>query len=276
MSRQRKLRRCALLAALLTLLLPTPAQAAQPQFRFILSVDGADEAAVQPGDVVTLTLRLKRTDSGERYTMYAMQDEVVYDPAFLQPVQDSALTADGVRTADVPAGGGLRACVFSFVSFDGGADWPADVTVAMLQLRVTGESGVSALVNRNFLVSCQNGRETYDTSAVDAAVTVSERCTVRFESNGGTPLLSQFVSRGETISRPDDPLREGYRLTGWFADEALTDPWDFDSDRVTANMTLYAGWEAETAPRQSTSPRWALLLLPAAAAALWACKTHKK
>lgn len=271
------LRRCALLTALLALLLrPATAQAAQPQFRFTLLADGAGEAVVQPGDVITLTLRLERTDSDERYAMYAMQDEVVYDPAFLRPVQEGALTADGVRTADVPAADGLRACVFSFVSFDGGAEWPADVTVAMVQFRVVGESGASALVNRHFLVSCQNGRETYEAAAVDAAVAVSEQCTVRFESNGGTPLLSRVVSRGETIARPGDPLREGYRLTGWYTDAALTDPWDFDSDRVTVNMTLYAGWEAEPMPRKGVSPWWALLLMPAAAGALWMGRARKK
>ena len=40
----------------------------------------------------------------------------------------------------------------------------------------------------------------------------------------------------------------------------LTQPWDI-STPVTANMTLYAGWEAETSAA-GTSPWWALLALP--------------
>ena len=31
---------------------------------------------------------------------------------------------------------------------------------------------------------------------------------------------------------------------GWYADEALTIPWDFDTDLVEGNMTLYAKWSA--------------------------------
>ena len=260
MCRGRSLFRAALLAAvLLTFLLPVTAWAEEePQFRFVLSVEGETEKQAQPGDTVTAALRLKRTDSDDGYAMYAMQDEVVYDPAFLQLLPENTMTADGVRTADVAAADGCRACYFSFVAFDGAADWEADTVVALFQ----------------FKVSREDGRERYAASSADAAVVVSDQCVVKFDTGGGSVLPPQTVRRGQCLPAPDVPLREGYRFTGWYADQALTQPWDI-STPVTANMTLYAGWEAETVAA-GTSPWWALLALPVLAVMVLRVKKSRK
>ena len=260
MCRGRSLFSAALLAALILLLPVTAWAEEEPQFRFVLSVEGETEKQAQPGDTVTAALRLKRTDSDDGYAMYAMQDEVVYDPAFLQLLPENTMTADGVRTVDVAAADGCRACYFGFVAFDGAADWAADTVVALFQFRVIGEDGASTLCSRTFLVSREDGQEKYDASSADAAVVVSDRCIVKFDTGGGSVLPPQTVRRGQCLSAPGTPLREGYRFTGWYADQALTQPWDISAP-VTANMTLYAGWEAETAAA-GTSPWWALLALP--------------
>lgn len=274
MCRGRSLFHAALLAALIFLLPVTAWAEEEPQFRFVLSVEGETEEQVQPGDVITAALRLKRTDSDDGYAMYAMQDEVVYDPAFLQLLPENTMTADGVRTADVAAADGCRACYFSFVAFDGAADWAADTVVALFQFRVIGEDGASALCSRNFLVSREDGQEKYDASSADAAVVVSDQCVVKFDTGGGSVLPPQTVGRGQYLSAPGTPLREGYRFTGWYADQALTQPWDI-STPVTANMTLYAGWEAETVAAD-TSPWWALLALPVLAVMVLRVKKSRK
>ena len=67
--------------------------------------------------------------------------------------------------------------------------------------------------------------------------------TVTFESNGGTEVAPQQVKQGATVTKPADPTREGYTFDGWYADEALTVPYDF-SQPVTATLTLYAKWSA--------------------------------
>ena len=223
MCRGRSIFRAALLAAvLLTFLLPVTAWAEEgPQFQFVLSVDGETEEQVQPGDTVTAALHLERTDSDGGFAMYAMQDEVVYDPAFLQLLPENIMTADGA------AADGCRACYFSFVAFDGAANWEADTVVALFQFKVVGEDGASTLRSRNFLVSREDGRERYAASSADAAVVVSDQCVVKFDTGGGS---------------------------------VLPQSWDI-STPVTANMTLYAGWVAETSAA-GTSPWWALLALP--------------
>ena len=112
-----------LLAALLLLLTPAAQAEEMPSFRFSLSANGKTEVQAQPGDVIALLLRLERTDSDDPYTMYAMQDEVVYDPLFLQLLPENSLTAEGVRIADAAEAGGVRACYLAFADFNGGAAW---------------------------------------------------------------------------------------------------------------------------------------------------------
>lgn len=68
--------------------------------------------------------------------------------------------------------------------------------------------------------------------------------TVMFDSRGGSEVESARVLAGNPAPRLETPVREGYFLTGWYEDPAATDDeWHFDTDRVTSNITLYAGWE---------------------------------
>lgn len=71
--------------------------------------------------------------------------------------------------------------------------------------------------------------------------------TVQFETNGGSAVDSQSIASGQTATEPEAPTREGYRFTGWYTDADCTEQYDFDTP-VTANLTLYAGWESLASP----------------------------
>lgn len=200
-----------------------------------------------PGDIVTVLLTLKRTDKDEGYTMYAMQDEICYDPAFFELVQGSAMSAAAIETTDISLRGGLRAFYMNFVSFGGGEDWNASTMIGTFQLKVIGTSGSSVIRNTENLVSTADGMDSYATEARDVTVVVTDDCTVKFESNGGSFVPEQVVKRGQYVTRPEDPTREGFVLEGWYTDFDMTRPWDFDRDTVTASMTLYARWTDGTA-----------------------------
>jgi len=66
--------------------------------------------------------------------------------------------------------------------------------------------------------------------------------TVTFNSNGGSSVDSQEILPGEKVVEPADPTRSGFTFGGWYTDSTLSDAWNFDSDTVSANMTLYAKW----------------------------------
>ena len=63
--------------------------------------------------------------------------------------------------------------------------------------------------------------------------------TVTFDSSGGTPVASQYIVDGQTITEPEDPTKDGYHFGGWKQGERL---WNFQRDTVAENMTLSAAW----------------------------------
>ena len=66
--------------------------------------------------------------------------------------------------------------------------------------------------------------------------------TVNFNSNGGSAVNEQKVAGGGKVTKPADPTKEGYTFKAWYKESALNTEWNFNSDVVTANITLYAGW----------------------------------
>lgn len=70
--------------------------------------------------------------------------------------------------------------------------------------------------------------------------------TVIFDSQGGTPVDSQLVPKNGKVTKPADPTRANYTFGGWYTDADCTTAWDFASDTVAEQMTLYAKWEVIT------------------------------
>ncbi|MCR5272450.1 MAG: InlB B-repeat-containing protein [Lachnospiraceae bacterium] len=71
--------------------------------------------------------------------------------------------------------------------------------------------------------------------------------TVSFNANGhGSAPSSQTIDYGDYVTEPDDPSATGYTFGGWYTDSDCTDVWDFTSDTVTTDLTLYAKWTANT------------------------------
>jgi uncharacterized protein (TIGR02145 family)/uncharacterized repeat protein (TIGR02543 family) len=68
-------------------------------------------------------------------------------------------------------------------------------------------------------------------------------CIVRFDSKGGSAIDSQKVNYGDKATEPPvKPKMDGHSFGGWYKDEAYTTKWNFESDNVTTNVTLYAKW----------------------------------
>lgn len=236
-------------------------------YEFTLTANNCNEIQAVPGDIITVMLSLTRTNGSG--PMYAMQDEINYDSNFFEFVEGSDMVYTGVETTDIELKGNVRAHYMNFLSLDGGADWQDEVTVGTFQLKVIADSGVSVITNEECKVSTYDGTDSYAVSVNNLRVIVSTECTVSFESNGGTEVPEQFVQYGETIDKPENPVREGYVFTGWFKDIGRTQPWDFDVDVVEGNMTLYAGWEKQvmeptaTGSDDATFPWWILVLVAA-------------
>ena len=83
-------------------------------------------------------------------------------------------------------------------------------------------------------------------SAEYAAQWTANDNAVTFVTNGGTEVENVTVKTDEKITKPSDPTRTGYTFGGWYTDLNCTKAWNFDSDKVSDAMTLYAKWTANT------------------------------
>ena len=96
---------------------------------------------------------------------------------------------------------------------------------------------IAALVLSAALTSCEKVKDI-----------VLERYTVTFDLNyAGSPAATTVkVEEGKTVSEPAKPTRTGWEFAGWFKQAAGTTAWNFATDVVTADVTLYAKWAAVT------------------------------
>ena len=67
--------------------------------------------------------------------------------------------------------------------------------------------------------------------------------TVSFETNGGNPIDSITVTKGEQIELPQDPEKEGDIFLGWYTDADFVKKFIPES-KIVEDTTLYAKWES--------------------------------
>lgn len=242
----KRLLSCLLCLCLLLAMLPATAQALDNSrdYDFALTADGASTITATPGQIITVSLALNRMDSPENADMYAVQAELLYDDSFFELVGSSVMTAANVEWTDMARRTGGRAFYLNFLSRSGGESWPATVQLGSFQLKVLGTSGTSTIHSENCIVSVRDGSDRFASTDNDATVVVTTDCLVKFEPGGGTPVPDQTVQYGELLQEPEEPTREGYRFNGWYRDLDRTKLWNFATDTVSGNMTLYAGWLA--------------------------------
>ena len=70
---------------------------------------------------------------------------------------------------------------------------------------------------------------------------------VTWDANGGqwsdgSTTKEEIYAEGATINKPDNPTREGYMFAGWYKEPECVNAWNFDTDDVDDNITLYAKW----------------------------------
>lgn len=91
-----------------------------------------------------------------------------------------------------------------------------------------------------YTVSCAN-YEGGNIVTDEVTVSAMTQFTVEFDTNGGSEIAPVNVAAGQTISRPQDPTKDGKEFGGWYEDDTLTTPFDFGT-RITGFITIYAKW----------------------------------
>lgn len=75
-----------------------------------------------------------------------------------------------------------------------------------------------------------------------------ENFTVAFNTNGGNTIATKTVKKGDKVTGVTSPTKDGYIFSGWFTDSACTQAFNIATATITADITLYAGWEEEANP----------------------------
>jgi uncharacterized repeat protein (TIGR02543 family) len=83
----------------------------------------------------------------------------------------------------------------------------------------------------------------------DDAVSIvfSDTCDLDFDSREGSavaPIVD--IPYGQSVLAPEPPTKKGFDFSGWYQELAFENPWNFDQDGVTSNLTLYAKWSPQT------------------------------
>lgn len=87
----------------------------------------------------------------------------------------------------------------------------------------------SAKVTRNLILKAvwkeqEGGKVTY---------------VVNFNTDGGNSVSNQIINKDGTITKPQDPVRDGYKFLGWYSNNVL---FDFNTP-ITKNLELVSKWE---------------------------------
>ncbi|MEG0525215.1 MAG: InlB B-repeat-containing protein, partial [Erysipelothrix sp.] len=71
--------------------------------------------------------------------------------------------------------------------------------------------------------------------------TLNHTVTYNYNNGEANTVVSNIINNS-LLTRPSDPEYLNHRFLGWFSNPELTKSWNFDSSRVTQDMTLYAKW----------------------------------
>jgi len=152
-------------------------------YSFELTTDGAFSKTVQTGTVITVAFTLRRTDAAGDHSIYAMQNEIKYNPSFFELVPGSEVTAADIVTRDIALIDGNREFYMNFVSFDRNNDtlWSSDFLVGTVQFKVIATTGNSVISNENYSVFTKTGMDKYTATARNLTITVQSQT-----GSGGT------------------------------------------------------------------------------------------
>lgn len=81
----------------------------------------------------------------------------------------------------------------------------------------------------------------------------TEKFVVTFETNGGTEVASVEIFKDGMVTEPTGVTKEGYTLEGWYKDPEFTQKWNFATDKVTGNLTLYVKWVEKEVKKYTVS-----------------------
>lgn len=110
--------------------------------------------------------------------------------------------------------------------------------------RVPSSSDVSSTSSPTSKTSTSTTQEvSSETSSSSASVSVETKYTITFYSEGGTSVSVIRAEEGANITKPSNPVRQGYSFVNWYEDKInWTEPFVFNT-MPGRDVVLYAKWQ---------------------------------
>ncbi len=150
----------------------------------------------------------------------------------MEPETEEILALTGLVEGDSIISEPLVSC--NTLNMSQAGEYPITIDVSQVQIY----NPYNQEVTRNYSFDIKEGKVTVTYPKI-GSYTVTYRLTGR-----GNDIIRSGMEAGSLLTRPIDPKADGYVFLGWYKDEKLAQLWDFDTDIIQENMTLYAGWAA--------------------------------
>lgn len=87
----------------------------------------------------------------------------------------------------------------------------------------------------------------FATNKVTGSITLYAKWSINkyklsFNTNGGTTIASKIIDYNKLASTPKNPTKAGYTFLGWYKETTFKTKWNFGTDKVTKNTTIYTKW----------------------------------
>ncbi|GHU50256.1 hypothetical protein FACS1894127_5170 [Clostridia bacterium] len=66
-----------------------------------------------------------------------------------------------------------------------------------------------------------------------------------FDNMGGSRVIAVEIPDGDLITKPTDPTKPGHVFGGWYKDNTLQTGFDFSTEKIGTDVTLYAKWDVQ-------------------------------
>ena len=118
---------------------------------------------------------------------------------------------------------------------------------------ITSKNGETPITGGTFygsVTDCKISGGTFYGSVANCEIDESAKVSVTFDT-GDSAVDTQRVLRGQKAEKPADPVKDGWRFTGWHSDGK---EYDF-TEPVTADTVLTANWMSTTTREVSTAEK---------------------
>ena len=140
-------------------------------------------------------------------------------------------------------------------SIDDNASWQISIDSSNTTIKAQGINTRNEIrynsTNNPPIFSCyksgQNPVQLYKVDISTFVVTFKDATSADYVSETYTYEGYDAVVEGQTIVEPTQPTKEGYTFLGWYKEDTCENLFDFATETIIANTTLYAGWVSDTA-----------------------------